>query len=107
MAVRGFHGEISGSSRSSRFDQRITCLNCPRDYLCNEISYNMTIRLATSEDPESVSTLLREAFQAFKHLYTPGAFEATCISTEEATRRIQEGPVWLAEYEQKVVGTMS
>ena len=67
----------------------------------------MIIRSATKEDSQSITAVMVEAFQDFKHLYTIEAYNATVISPEEVCSRIDEGPLWLAENEGKVLGTIS
>jgi ribosomal protein S18 acetylase RimI-like enzyme len=50
---------------------------------------------------------LRAAFAAFKGLYTPPAFRATTPTPEQVAERFAEGPIWLAEGDGRVVGTVS
>jgi ribosomal protein S18 acetylase RimI-like enzyme len=50
---------------------------------------------------------LRTAFVAFETLYTPPAFAATTPTPEQVTERFQEGPIWLAERQEQVLGTVS
>jgi ribosomal protein S18 acetylase RimI-like enzyme len=68
---------------------------------------DLLIRLAHDRDSESIATLLFEAFQEFQSLYTKEAFSATVISPAQVCSRIKEGPVWVAEYLGKLVGTVS
>ena len=51
--------------------------------------------------------VLAEAFEAFRPLYTPGAFAATTPSAEVIAGRFGEGPMWVAEAQGTVVGTAS
>jgi GNAT superfamily N-acetyltransferase len=62
---------------------------------------------ATPSDAGAVSALLRRAFQEFEPLYTPEAFVATVQPESGILRRLQEGPLWVAENEQSVTGTVS
>ena len=50
---------------------------------------------------------MRAAFAAFEGLYTPVAFAATTPTLDQVTDRFQEGPIWLAEADGLVLGTVS
>lgn len=65
------------------------------------------IRMATDQDSENITSLLFEAFKEFEHLYSKEAFAATVISPAEVSRRMQEGPLWVAELDGKILGTVS
>src|SRR5215207_9160768 len=65
------------------------------------------IRTATDRDGETISFLLDEAFQPFRHLYTAAAWAATVIDPAEARRRLREGPLWVAEQDGNLLGTVS
>ena len=67
----------------------------------------MTIRLARLPDTEAISLTLREAFAEFESLYTPAAFSATTPSKAQIEARFEEGPIWVAELEGKLVGTVA
>jgi ribosomal protein S18 acetylase RimI-like enzyme len=50
---------------------------------------------------------LRAAFAAFEGLYTQPAFAATTPRPEQVAERFHEGPIWLAEGDGQVLGTVS
>ncbi len=65
------------------------------------------IRLANQGDAEAIAATLYDAFAPFEPLYTPAAFRATTPTAEQLRARWSEGPVWIAELEHAVVGTVS
>src|SRR5215472_8662078 len=65
------------------------------------------IRRATPSDASAVSALLRRAFQEFEPLYTPEAFVATVQLKSGILRRLEEGPLWVAENDCGVMGTVA
>jgi ribosomal protein S18 acetylase RimI-like enzyme len=65
------------------------------------------LRRARAGDEMAISSALLEAFREYLPQYTPAGFAATTPSPKEVLRRIEEGPVWLAEVESEVVGTVS
>jgi ribosomal protein S18 acetylase RimI-like enzyme len=67
----------------------------------------MTIRLAEEHDAEGISATLRAAFAEFKTLYTPPAFSATTPTAEQIAERFAEGPIWIAELADVIVGTVT
>lgn len=67
----------------------------------------MTIRLADPSDADAISALLLAAFAEFEPLYTPTAFSATTPPKEQIVDRFGEGPIWVAELEGAIVGTVS
>jgi GNAT superfamily N-acetyltransferase len=67
----------------------------------------MTIRLAELHDAEAISATLRAAFAEFEPLYTPAAFSATTPTTEQIAERFAEGPIWIAELADAIVGTVA
>jgi putative acetyltransferase len=67
----------------------------------------MTVRIARPSDAAAIAEVLRAAFVSFEDWYTPAAFAATTPSAEQVTERLQEGPIWLAEQDGQVVGTVS
>lgn len=68
---------------------------------------DLLLRLATEEDSREISAVLAAAFREFEALYSAAAFAATVISPDEVCRRIREAPLWLAEYDGKIVGAVS
>jgi ribosomal protein S18 acetylase RimI-like enzyme len=67
----------------------------------------MTIRLAEKHDAEAISVTLRAAFAEFQTLYTPAAFSATTPTTDQIAERFAEGPTWIAESADMIVGTIA
>jgi ribosomal protein S18 acetylase RimI-like enzyme len=65
------------------------------------------LRNANASDASAISATLREAFAEFEALYTPAAFRATTPTTDQIQSRMAEGPVWVAERNGQVVGTVS
>jgi putative acetyltransferase len=67
----------------------------------------MTIRLAEEHDAEAISATLQAAFAEFETLYTPAAFSATTPTTDQILERFAEGPIWIAEVADTIVGTVA
>jgi len=67
----------------------------------------MTIRLAELRDAEAISTTLRAAFAGFESLYTPAAFSATTPTADQIAERFAEGPIWIAQLADSIVGTVA
>jgi N-acetylglutamate synthase-like GNAT family acetyltransferase len=67
----------------------------------------MTIRLAEEHDAEAISATLQAAFAEFETLYTPAAFSATTPTTDQILERFAEGPIWIAEVSDMIVGTVA
>jgi GNAT superfamily N-acetyltransferase len=67
----------------------------------------MTIRLAEEHDAEAISATLQAAFAEFETLYTPAAFSATTPTTCQILERFAEGPIWIAEVADTIVGTVA
>jgi flavin reductase (DIM6/NTAB) family NADH-FMN oxidoreductase RutF/GNAT superfamily N-acetyltransferase len=65
------------------------------------------IRLANAGEAQSISSVLLQAFIEFEPLYTPEAFAATTPTTDEIQNRWDEGPVWVALYNETIVGTVA
>jgi GNAT superfamily N-acetyltransferase len=65
------------------------------------------LRNADASDASAISATLREAFAEFEALYTPAAFRATTPPADQIRARMAEGPVWVAERDGQVVGTVS
>jgi methylenetetrahydrofolate--tRNA-(uracil-5-)-methyltransferase len=73
-------------------------VDCPRD--CQ-------IRRATPEDAHAIAYVLQQSFLEFRPLYTDDGFEATALSAERMTKRIEEGPVWVALRRGAIFGTVA
>ena len=65
------------------------------------------IRRATPDDSETIASLIQEAFAPFEREYTAGAFEYTTPKADQIRPRFEEGPIWIAEIDEKPVGTVS
>ena len=63
------------------------------------------IRLASNTDVDALSVVLRQAFAEFEPLYTEGGFAATVLGADAIVLRMKEGPVWVAVYDEHLVGT--
>src|SRR5262245_55768363 len=82
-------------------------MECPHLSDVNSLSRRAGIRRATPADASVVSALLRRAFQKCEPLYTAEAFVATVQPLSGILKRLEEGPLWVAEDEQGVLGTVS
>src|SRR5262245_22719513 len=65
------------------------------------------IRLADERDTTAVAAVLYRSFVAYQTLYTPAAFLATTPTPAHVQHRLSEGPVWVAERHDELVGTIS
>jgi N-acetylglutamate synthase-like GNAT family acetyltransferase len=68
---------------------------------------DVTVRLATEDDAAEISSVLLDAFGAYRENYTPEAFEAVTPAAEEIVRRFGEGPQWVVEINEDIVGSVS
>ena len=66
-----------------------------------------TIRLAEPCDAAAIAITLQVAFAEFQQLYTPAAFSETTPAANQIAERFAEGPIWIAELGDTVVGTIS
>jgi len=62
---------------------------------------------ASPTDADSVASALSESFAEYRPLYTPEGYAATTPSAEQIRARWDEGPVWVALRDRRVVGTVS
>lgn len=67
----------------------------------------LEIRLATVSDSEAISDVLREAFTPHREHYTEEAFGYVTPTPDVVAPRFAEGPIWVAELDGEVVGTVS
>lgn len=67
----------------------------------------MQIRFAEQEDVSGIAEVLAESFAEYKSLYTPEGFAATTPTSTQIKARFDEGPIWVALYKEKIVGTVS
>ena len=65
------------------------------------------VRLALHDEAAAIAAVMQESFAEFRHLYTDGGFAATALNTEQIQARIQEGPVWIAVRDDRILGTAS
>lgn len=65
------------------------------------------IRLAVPDDAAAITSLLLKSFVEYKALYTSEGFAATVCTPDVVKARMDEGPVWVAQENQTIVGTMS
>lgn len=68
---------------------------------------SMVIRKAMAEDVAAISKVLLDGFLQFRQFYTPKAFAATTITPAEVIKRMEEGIVWVALHDNKIVGTVA
>jgi len=68
---------------------------------------NPAVRRAVSRDAQAISATLLTAFQEYKSLYTEEGFVATTPDPEKILERLDEGPIWVAVVDEKIVGTVS
>ena len=68
---------------------------------------NASVRLATPEDAAEIARVLLEAFTVIREHYTSEAFEVVTPKAEVIEGRFAEGPMWAAEVDGRVVGTVS
>ena len=67
----------------------------------------LEVRLAGRGDETTVSRLLLEAFEPYRHEYTPGGFADTTASADVIRQRFEIGRVWLAFDGGEAVGTVT
>jgi ribosomal protein S18 acetylase RimI-like enzyme len=65
------------------------------------------IRQAAPDDAAAIASLLRKSFVEYETVYTSEGFVATVGTPDMVKARIDEGPVWVAEENQAIVGTVS
>lgn len=67
----------------------------------------LEIRLATLSDSEAIADVLREAFTPYREHYTEESFGYVTAKPDVIAPRFDEGPIWVAEVDGDVVGTVS
>jgi ribosomal protein S18 acetylase RimI-like enzyme len=72
-----------------------------------QLTSKFLVREATAADACAVSALLRRAFLEFEKLYTPQAFLATVQPEDGVLARLDEGPLWVAENQSTLIGTVA
>jgi len=81
-------------------------MSMPRMKLGSEPS-TVTVRLASDTDSGAIAEVLFAAFSQFEREYTPEAFAIVTPPVEAVATRFAEGPIWVAERDGQVVGTVS
>lgn len=66
----------------------------------------MNVRRARPSEAQAIHELLLAAFASFRPLYTPGCFDATTLDAARVAKRMTEGPVFVAEIDGRLVGTV-
>jgi putative acetyltransferase len=90
--------DLRSNSRTSVFG------SCP-DILEDR---DIEIRYAAPADALALALILYESFREYESLYTPEAFAATVLTSDKIRSRItEEGGVWVAQYKDVPVGTVS
>ena len=65
------------------------------------------IQQASSAHAREIAALLHAAFHEFEGLYTAEGYRATTPSPDEITRRLADGPTWIATDGSTIVGTVA
>ena len=73
----------------------------------SERQCNIQIRLAIADEAESIAWVLHKAFIEYESLYTPAAFALTTLAPAEIEQRWNEGPVWSALKNGRLLGTVA
>jgi len=68
---------------------------------------NLEIRLARLEDAGVIAKVLAASFAEHESLYTAEAFAATTPTGDVIKGRFAEGAIWVAVFEENIVGTVS
>jgi GNAT superfamily N-acetyltransferase len=68
---------------------------------------NLEVRWAAGEDAAAIGAILYGSFLEFRSLYTEGGFAATVLDGEGVLNRMDEGPIWIAEREGVILGTVA
>jgi GNAT superfamily N-acetyltransferase len=72
-----------------------------------EKALGLKIKLATPNDSLGISEVLCEAFTPYREHYTDEAFHHVTPTPDMIEPRFEEGPIWVAELDGKVAGTVS
>lgn len=67
----------------------------------------VSVRRATREDAGDISRLLLEAFGAIRERYTPEGFADVTPDESKVAGRLDEGALWVAETQDRIVGSVS
>ena len=71
------------------------------------VGSDVTIRPATARDAESISRMLLETFSAASKNYAPDAAAILTPTSDQVKVSLDEGPIWVAEIEGEIVGSVS
>lgn len=67
----------------------------------------MRIRNATASDASGIASILHEAFVEYRPLYTREGYSVTTPGPGEIRVRMEQGPLWVAVFQGRMVGTAS
>jgi len=73
----------------------------------SERKCNIETRLASVDEAASIASVLHQAFIQYESLYTAAAFAITTPPPGEIEQRWNEGPVWSALQNGRLVGTVA
>ena len=65
------------------------------------------IRMALKVDAAAVASVLAAAFVEYRLSYTQEGFAATALSRDKIEIRMNEGPMWVALYDEAIVGAVA
>ena len=65
------------------------------------------IRMALKVDAAAVASVLAAAFIEYRLSYTQEGFAATALSRDKIEIRMNEGPMWVALYDEAIVGAVA
>jgi GNAT superfamily N-acetyltransferase len=68
---------------------------------------SVRIRQAVGTDAPAIAEVLYHSFVEFQALYTAAGFAATVLDAQQVSQRIDEGPVWVALWNDQIAGTAS
>ena len=67
----------------------------------------VTVRQASENNSAAIADVLFAAFSQFENQYTPESFAIVTPPVDEIATRFVEGPLWVAERDDEIVGTVS
>ena len=73
----------------------------------SERQCSIQTRFAIADEAASIAWVLHQAFIQYESLYTPAAFALTTPTPAEIEHRWNEGPVWSALKNGRLVGTVA
>jgi len=73
----------------------------------SESASSTLIRQALIAESYAIASILRVAFVEYQPLYTPSAFAVTTPTSDQIQARWNEGPVWVAVQNEKLLGTVA